>query len=999
MSEIVGATAIYKELEKRQEKLPTVKILTGIIEEIIPEASTLLNRISDTYLEYTLHEKTHSLNVLDNMGRIIPKETLEQMNELELTILILSAFLHDIGMAVARQKKARILGSREFMDFKEECPRVNRSLRMARKESSSRIADQIEDQLLTMYLRASHATSGAKFIKEKYGDRLKYKDLKFSELVCTVCKSHGEPWAKLWVRREHIQGRRLSEDYPTGLSFGNLEVNIQYLAIVLRLADILDFDRERTPSILFEYLHPIGDTSLKHWMAHLSVQGWSIRKDRIRYRVQCEHPLYQKTVYEIMDRIDDELRGATLLLEKFPKETGEKYGIQLPNAVGRSEIEPKLVEGKPSYIYGDFQFGLDYDRVIALLGEELQYEDIAAIRELLQNSVDACKHRAALEKALGTSWNGNQSKIQFEYDTKTKRLVVEDNGIGMDARIIHNHFLKVGCSYFSQDNPRYLHDIALFKDKGVTLYPISKFGIGILSCFMLASRIEVRTRRKEYEKLCCPLDVSINPRLKMYVIRELSPSDWGQGKGPGTRIILHLEKPIDLKKAVADFAINLEFNILVTIDGVSNIIKPRGFDIDSFPEKRKEIRAHIKAGRLKSVEIDLSQSGVKGLRGKTTLLFPSVREKAVIPTHDKIKVQSIGLEEASFGEYSRYGKQEDTITTCEGIHVPKGVSISLPFVHLTMIDFFGASRPELTLNRREIKKKMKPTTEKLRDFLSTTFRKEIQSGKLDFHSPFWKFLWATKDYLQDFFLRDLKARTELFELPLLNKGQRRMFTYEEIVKRFQGVCIVFPRYLMDGKTPSLYGNYSVSPSDLPLLAVATKFGYKGLPHFWRNLFDWSKLSLVEKDEYYYLKVRLQYHLDPILDKMKKKLLQLYRLEPGEYPRFAEYDGIPPNTLYSNNAALALNAKHPIANLFLSCLDEARSMKETSLVKEFANFLGGIPLEMADLQSGKSLGLKLKKQGLISSPKVKLFKAESIGVRNVFELERFFISPPPGIYKY
>ena len=74
------------------------------------------------------------------------------------------------------------------------------------------------------------------------------------------------------------------------------------------------------------------------------------------------------------------------------------------------------------------------------------------IRELLANAIDACNTRAALEYSWGTEFlemeearmmnsmrPPYQPKISIVYNSMTQRLMVEDNGIGMngqDQRII-----------------------------------------------------------------------------------------------------------------------------------------------------------------------------------------------------------------------------------------------------------------------------------------------------------------------------------------------------------------------------------------------------------------------------------------------------------------------------------------------------------------------------------------------------------------------------------
>ena len=57
----------------------------------------------------------------------------------------------------------------------------------------------------------------------------------------------------------------------------------------------------------------------------------------------------------------------------------------------------------------------------------------------------------------------------------------------MDEYIVRNYLAVAGVSYYQSDE---------FKNLGLAMDPISRFGIGILSCFMVAQRIEIETCRE-----------------------------------------------------------------------------------------------------------------------------------------------------------------------------------------------------------------------------------------------------------------------------------------------------------------------------------------------------------------------------------------------------------------------------------------------------------------------------------------------------------------------
>ena len=71
----------------------------------------------------------------------------------------------------------------------------------------------------------------------------------------------------------------------------------------------------------------------------------------------------------------------------------------------------------------------------------------------------------------------------------------DDFGTGMDEQIVRDHLLKVGSSYYT--SAQYEADkLRASKGLGSDFVPISRFGIGLLSCFIAADRVEISTLRQ-----------------------------------------------------------------------------------------------------------------------------------------------------------------------------------------------------------------------------------------------------------------------------------------------------------------------------------------------------------------------------------------------------------------------------------------------------------------------------------------------------------------------
>lgn len=143
---------------------------------------------------------------------------------------------------------------------------------------------------------------------------------------------------------------------------------------------------------------------------------------------------------------------------------------------------------------------MNQDNIIATFASPEFYGDTESyIRELLQNAFDACNARAAFEWSWGTEFLEMEEaralnsmrepfhpRICISYSSLTQRLTIEDNGIGMNGGDIEKYVSKVGSSYYQSD------DFAL---QELQYEPVARFGIGMLSCFMVARAILIESKK------------------------------------------------------------------------------------------------------------------------------------------------------------------------------------------------------------------------------------------------------------------------------------------------------------------------------------------------------------------------------------------------------------------------------------------------------------------------------------------------------------------------
>jgi len=492
--------------------------------------------------EFTLHDGDHLFRVLNLMEKLIPEETLKNLSSPELMILILSAFFHDIGMApgekdiIAWKKVWDDEPEFENEEEKDACDKFNRFYiaRPDQKEIITQLiisgnhssADTQKAYLITEYIRKTHAERAKEIIGEDWNNKIIFRGVDLTVEFAQICYSHNEYALTLLD---------LDKSFLCG---ANIYACLPLLGVILRLADILDFDAKRTPPILFSHLNVRHPISIKEWNRHRAVEAWEINSESIQFNAKCKHPAIESSIHEFCDIIDQELsicNNIVSILNDSSHIKNRNIPIKFPFKVKRDKIQTqKNVHNKPLYLYSNTQFNLSKKQVIDLLmGTKLYGNPEVALRELLQNSLDACLLRQAQE----IKWENPYSpEISVKYYNENECIIleVEDNGTGMDQDIIDKYYSKIGSSFYKSTD-----FYNLKSESNAKFTPNSRFGIGILSCFMVADTLIVDTKRVyEPHKSSEPLSITVEGQESIFWIRD------GQRKMPGTttKLILRKEK-------------------------------------------------------------------------------------------------------------------------------------------------------------------------------------------------------------------------------------------------------------------------------------------------------------------------------------------------------------------------------------------------------------------------------------------------------------------------
>jgi molecular chaperone HtpG len=130
-----------------------------------------------------------------------------------------------------------------------------------------------------------------------------------------------------------------------------------------------------------------------------------------------------------------------------------------------------------------FNITTNFEGLIRLLAKNLYPEPDVFVRELIQNAHDSIILRRELEPEL-------DGRIDVEYDSNARTIIFRDNGIGMDQKDI-KEFLAVIGSTGTGTARQQLQE----QGKEAAYKLIGQFGIGMLSAFVVADKVVVRTRK------------------------------------------------------------------------------------------------------------------------------------------------------------------------------------------------------------------------------------------------------------------------------------------------------------------------------------------------------------------------------------------------------------------------------------------------------------------------------------------------------------------------
>ncbi|HTN36932.1 MAG TPA: ATP-binding protein [Arachidicoccus sp.] len=528
--------------------------------------------------EFDIHDERHSEKLIENIEMLLG-ETAESLSAYELFLLQMAAFLHDCAMAPSDWEINTMKlteGSNKF--FQNEFS-IKHDLKTSLKFPTARkvvienkahlykefnsdvknwmFSPRNEDELIVYlsfllieyqnyrngftdqlkkvkaksqfddlnnfiridYIRATHHTRIETYIKnleDLFSNAFDQHSWgkKLASDLALICRSHGE-------NPNFIEQLSTDAQY-----YGSESANLQMVAMLLRMGDIIHFSYDRAPLDLRSSKLFKSEYSFQQWAIKANGVNYSIKNGKISFRAYCESPETYFKLHQYIDWIEIEIQN----FFKYQRQWKVNYIQNLQDRVDRGHI----LNDESSFLpQRGLSITLNQKKILELLmGVGLYKDKFACLRELYQNSMDAVKCMLSLNASNKISIKG---KIIFsiqQEEEDVKYLCCVDNGIGMTKEIIENFLLKIGNSYYKSAD--------FYKQQakwGGNFTPTSQFGIGILSCFMIGDKIEIATKAMDTDYISCAIE-----RHETFYYKKTSEKDKELIVNSGTIIKIRLNE-------------------------------------------------------------------------------------------------------------------------------------------------------------------------------------------------------------------------------------------------------------------------------------------------------------------------------------------------------------------------------------------------------------------------------------------------------------------------
>lgn len=482
-----------------------------------------LSLISSTYPHYSTHDISHSLTIVNNIQCLLGADRIKLLGATDTFLILMACLTHDIGMILTykiieeewqKDNFKEILktyaNSNDVIIAKAAQLLLEKNHIVKQSQDNFKWALEIKNAVTILtaeIFRNKHAKRSAEYLLaneefKRLADNYYSEQLpsRFIDLLAKIALLHGEKFDEL-----------LSRLYPNATGYKGDYIHPRFIACMIRLGDLLDFDSNRFNLFSVASIKEMPDESILHQQKHAAVRHMLISPTSIEAEVDCPDENVYRIARNWFDWLEEEVNNQSREWSNIaPQDLGG-----LPPIISKDSIRIlfKGIQAKPDLL--NLKFVMSQKKIFDILRGGGIYKEpgFAFIREIVQNAFDASKLQlwSDIESGMYDLYFNNKTieSISFPDDIaqsiynqypinltikwldetkETIRVECTDRGTGISEATLLRMTKHVGDSH--RHDKSYNENYASMP---YWLRPTAAFGIGLQSIFFVASTFEVET--------------------------------------------------------------------------------------------------------------------------------------------------------------------------------------------------------------------------------------------------------------------------------------------------------------------------------------------------------------------------------------------------------------------------------------------------------------------------------------------------------------------------
>lgn len=573
-----------------------------------------LSVVPTVFPNYSVHDATHSMKIVNNIQCFLGEDRIKRLGATDTFLILMAGLTHDIGMILTYKMISKEWQKDNFKrdlenflkssdDVISEAAKLLLDFKHPKKEDSKdgfKWALEIKNAVTILtaeIFRSKHANQSAEYLTsneefKKLAEDFHFKQLpnRFMDLLAKVAYLHGACFEEV-----------MSSLYQTANGFKGDYIHPRFIACMLRLGDLLDFDSDRFNPYFIATLKEMPETSLMHQQKHASVKHMLISPNSIEAELDCNDEDVYRISRSWFDWLEDEVsRQSREWTRISPIDLGGLPPVMSKNSV---RILFNGIQARPEFL--NLKFRMSQQKIFNIIqgGSIYKEPNLSFIREIVQNALDASKIQLwkDIESGFYDSFFVEENKKieQIEYPNDIMPAIYRQYPVELtmswkdeNKSILHFECSDRGTGISEKDLLRMTNYVgeSRFKDKGYSdfyekipywLKPTAAFGIGLQSIFYMASSFEVETSYPGETKKRIIFKSSADDQYSY-----ISKKNIEMKRGTTIKVDIKKEKFLDLIGNIDNFniIINDEYDIAY-IGIIDNYIRTTFSKIENLPFK------------------------------------------------------------------------------------------------------------------------------------------------------------------------------------------------------------------------------------------------------------------------------------------------------------------------------------------------------------------------------------------------------------------------------